>query len=113
MKTPHCKRAWIMVAMVVSGMALSALVSGCGTLGLSAKTEPGVHCPTCNRKVAQFHPKQGMTYRKTACPSCETVRVIDSQTGAHERMHVCDQCDQLVNECPECRKKIEKLKARE
>jgi hypothetical protein len=107
MNTMHGMKTWTLVAVLGSGIAVSALVSGCGTLRSSTADPSGFDCPTCNRRVARHHPKRGTSYRRIACPSCETVRVIDAQTGAEERRHVCARCGQFVEQCPVCRGKTE------
>ena len=110
MRATHCARVWLVAGLLVCGTALSALVTGCGTVGQSSTVESGALCPTCNRKVARFHPKRGTTYRKVACPSCGTVRVLDTQVGTDELVHMCERCGQLVDKCPECRKQADPLK---
>lgn len=87
--------------LAISVLGALILVGGCKSMS----SKDAVKCPTCDRKVATFHPKKGMTYKKIACPSCKMVTTVDSATGTATATHACDACGTLVGECPKCASK--------
>ncbi|NQU39548.1 MAG: hypothetical protein HQ523_06315 [Lentisphaerae bacterium] len=113
MNNQQVARAAVIMLGVV---AILGIAAGCGTIKeTGAKgSKAAMVCPTCDKRVATFHPKQGVSYKRTACPSCRTVSVIAPEALAAvegdigsgiQKVHYCGACKTLVQKCPKCRKK--------
>jgi phage FluMu protein Com len=87
--------------LAISVLGVLILVGGCQTMD----KDDAVTCPKCDKKVARFHPKKGMRYKKVACPSCKNVVTINDQKEITGTLHLCDACDTLVAECQICASK--------
>ena len=87
--------------IAISVLGALILVAGCHSMD----KDDTITCPKCDKKVARFHPKKGMTYKKIACPSCKMVTTVDSATGTATAAHACGACGTLVGECPKCASK--------
>jgi len=100
------KRKTILQSLIAC-VALGAIIlaGGCQSMG----TKDAATCPKCDQKVATFHPKKGMTYKKLNCTSCGKAVTLNEQSDVTGVTHYCEACGALVGECPVCKAKAKSM----
>ena len=107
--------------MLIAGSLAILLVSmaflpmGCQSSNSQVvSSEPSATCPICERQT-RIHPITGLKYTTCICPTCRQTTTLDPAfelavqrfTGPNigDRVHVCDSCGNIIEECAACRER--------
>lgn len=74
-----------------------------------AGTQDEVVCPTCKTVTKRVSYSKDVRKLAHLCPTCKT-RTKLGDSDITEKVHVCKKCDEVIEQCPECAKKIKKLR---
>lgn len=93
-------------SMFLIGMSMMLLIIGCQTSGQLKSSESSIICPNCKTET-RTTPFQGINYKKHMCPDCRYETVMDEtgEIAPWKTVHVCDNCNALVEKCPLCKGK--------
>jgi predicted RNA-binding Zn-ribbon protein involved in translation (DUF1610 family) len=96
--------------IVLFGLTLS----GCHSEHGARMAGTGEACPACKTQT-HVVPVADLTYTICICPACKRVIALDDATRAKveaytggdigETVHVCDECDAVIERCAVCRAK--------
>ena len=96
--------------VVLLGLALA----GCHAENKAKTGGSGQVCPVCQTPTSAT-PMADLTYNICVCPACKGVTSLDAATSAQveayagadlgDTVHVCDECDTVVERCAACRAK--------
>ena len=85
---------------------------GCESANRVVASDISDTCPICERET-RVHPITGLDYTTCICPTCGTVSTLDPRvqdaverfTGPNigDRVHVCDSCGNIIEDCATCR----------
>src|SRR5512140_2776092 len=100
------------LAILLAAAAL--LPIGCQSSNRVVSSEPSATCPMCERQT-RIQPLTGLKYTTCICPTCKQTTTLDPDfaldlervTGLNigDRVHVCDSCGKVIEECAACREK--------
>lgn len=95
-------------------MATVLLSAGCQSENRVVAAGPSDTCPLCGH-VTRIQPLTGLKYTTCVCPTCKKTYTMDEDfllaierfTGPNigDRVHVCDSCGRVVEQCAACRAK--------
>jgi len=99
----YFKQIVLSTSLILIGVSIIVLMSGCQTSGEVLSMESSIVCPNCMTET-RSSPFKGINYKKHICPDCRTEKVMDEsgEISPWEDVHVCDRCDTIVEECPLC-----------
>lgn len=99
-------RTLTLATAFVLGLCMLVL-TGCQMPGKTVATDSSVVCPNCKNET-KTSPIKGLTYTKHICPQCgnETGPDVSGENpNLVEVTHTCDQCELIVEMCPQCEEK--------
>lgn len=101
--------------LLIACIGVLVVLSGCQTSGKLLSAQKSIVCPKCGIETRTM-PIKGMTYTKAMCPNCKKEfpidpRLADTVRGyvgneIEDSVHVCTQCQAMVETCPVCRKQM-------
>lgn len=101
----------ILVILCTAAVLLSA---GCETSNQVVARETSEACPVCEHET-RIQPLTGLKYTTCICPTCEKVYTLDAATldaverftgpNIGDRVHVCDACGNVIEDCAICRER--------
>ncbi len=90
------------------------LAAGCESSNRVVARGTSEVCPVCDHET-RIQPLTGLTYTTCICPTCEKVYTLDAATldaierftgpNIGDRVHVCDACGNVIEDCAICREK--------
>jgi hypothetical protein len=98
--------------LAILGAAAVLLPIGCESPNRVVASDISDTCPICERET-RIHPITGLDYTTCICPTCGTISTLDPRvqdaverfTGPNigDRVHVCDSCGNIIEDCATCR----------
>lgn len=103
--------AGMLAILCTTAVLLSA---GCESSNQVVAREASAACPVCEHET-RIQPLTGLAYTTCVCPTCEKVYTLDPRvlndierfTGPNigDRVHVCDACGNVIEDCAICRER--------
>jgi len=110
-------RVWLTPTAGILALLCTATVllpAGCESSNRVVTRETSDTCPICQRET-RIQPITGLKYTTCVCPTCgkvytldtDTLNAIERFTGPNigDRVHVCDACGRIIEDCAACREK--------